>query len=351
MVDSVTARKEQTGQPTNRAGYTMAEYKGAQSTLCDGCGHDSITSQIIKAFYELGVEPHMVTKLSGIGCSSKTPTYFLGRAHGFNSVHGRMPSMATGASAANQKLLQIGVSGDGDSASIGMGQFVHTLRRNVPMIYVVENNGVYGLTKGQFSATADIGSKLKSGAVNEMPPVDLCGLAIELGCAFVARSFAGDPKQLLALLKAAISHKGTALLDVISPCVTFNNHEGSTKSYKYARDSETPLHEIGFVPYFEQITVDYEEGTVMDVVMHDGSHILLKKLDQSYDPHDRVAAVSTIYRANQEGQLITGLLYVDETRPDFNTLMNLVDEPLAHLKEDKLRPPVQVLNEIMDSLS
>src|SRR5881394_1352901 len=227
----------------NRFGLSIADYKGADSTLCAGCGHDAITAQIIKAFYEYGVEPHRVAKMSGIGCSSKTPAYFLSQSHGFNGVHGRMPALATGVMLANQTLISIGVSGDGDTASIGMGQFVHLLRRNIPMIYIVENNGVYGLTKGQFSATADLGSKKKDGLINELPPIDLCGLAIELGCGFVARSFAGDPKQLVALLKAAASHKGTAVLDVISPCVTFNNHEGSTKSYKYAKEQEVQLHE------------------------------------------------------------------------------------------------------------
>ncbi len=353
MVDNVTAAKVPSGAApaTNRIGLTLAEYKGANSTLCDGCGHDAITSQLIKAFYEMGVDPYTVTKLSGIGCSSKTPAYFLNQAHGFNSVHGRMPSMATGVGLANHKLIQVGISGDGDTASIGIGQFVHAVRRNVPMLYLVENNGVYGLTKGQFSATADVGSKLKSGLVNEMQPIDLCSLAIELGCAFVARSFAGDPKQLISLLKAAISHKGTALLDIISPCVTFNNHEGSTKSYKYARDAETPLHDIGYVPYFEQISVDYEPGTVTDVTMHDGSHILLKKLATEYDPTDRDNAVATLHKSQQEQQFLTGLLYIDPTKPDFNQTLNLIDEPLAILKEDQVRPPKAVLDEIMDSMS
>src|SRR5438270_530026 len=255
---STTAQRPPAAPPknVNRLGFTMADYKGAESTLCAGCGHDAITSQIIKAFYEYGVEPHLVAKLSGIGCSSKTPAYFLSKSHGFNSVHGRMPAVATGVMLANKSLISIGVSGDGDTASIGMGQFVHLLRRNVPMIYIIENNGVYGLTKGQFSATADLGSKAKSGVVNELTPVDLCGLAIELGCGFVARSFAGDPKQLVALLKAALSHQGTALLDVISPCVTFNNHEGSTKSYKYMQEHEEAITEVGFVPHFEDISVD-----------------------------------------------------------------------------------------------
>ena len=337
-------------QNTNRIGLTLNDYKGAPSTLCDGCGHDAITSQIIKAFYELGIEPHQVAKLSGIGCSSKTPAYFLSQSHGFNSVHGRMPSVATGAGIANTSLNLIGVSGDGDTASIGLGQFCHLVRRNVPMIYIVENNGVYGLTKGQFSATADVGSKAKSGVLNEFTPIDVCGLAIELGCGFVGRSFAGDPKQLQALLKAAASHKGTAVLDVISPCVTFNNHEGSTKSYKYAKEMETPLHELGFTPFFEQITIDHEPGTVQDVEMHDGSHLFLKKLDRDYNPRDRMNAVATILKAVDDRQFLTGLLYIDENKPDFVSMMRVVDEPLASLKQDRLRPSKESLDKIMAEL-
>jgi len=348
MVQSVSPPSEKPA--TNRIGLTQADYKGSPSTLCDGCGHDAITSQIIKAFFELGVEPHKVAKLSGIGCSSKTPAYFLNRSHGLNAVHGRMPSVATGAAMANSQLHLIGISGDGDTASIGLGQFCHLLRRNLSMIYIVENNGVYGLTKGQFSATADYGSKLKTGVVNELPAIDLCGLAIELGCSFVARSFAGDPKQLVALLKAAVSHQGTAMLDIISPCVTFNNHEGSTKSYKYAKEMDIPLHELGYVPFFEQITVDYEPGTVQDVELHDGSHILLKKLHHAYNPTDRMLAINTIQKANTDGQFITGLLYIDEKKKDFKALMNMIDEPLASLKQDKLRPPKEALAKIMDSL-
>ena len=335
---------------TNRIGLTMNDYKGAPSTLCDGCGHDAITSQIVKAFYELGVQPYQVAKLSGIGCSSKTPAYFLSQSHGFNSVHGRMPSVATGAGIANTSLNLIGVSGDGDTASIGLGQFCHLVRRNLPMIYIVENNGVYGLTKGQFSATADVGSKAKSGVQNELTPIDVCGLAIELGCGFVARSFAGDPKQLIQLLKAAASHEGTAVLDVISPCVTFNNHEGSTKSYKYAKEMETPLHELGFTPFFEQISVDYEPGTVQDVKMHDGSHLILKKLNHDYNPRDRMTAVQTIFKAAEEKQFLTGLLYIDENKPDFVSMMKLVDEPLASLQEDRLRPSKEALDKIMKEL-
>lgn len=335
---------------TNRIGLTLADYKGAPSTLCDGCGHDAITSQIIKAFYELGIEPHRVAKLSGIGCSSKTPAYFLNKAHGFNAVHGRMPSISTGVSMANKQLLQIGVSGDGDTASIGLGQFCHIVRRNVPILYIVENNGVYGLTKGQFSATADLGSKLKTGVMNDLPPIDLCGLAIELGCGFVARSFAGDPKQLVPLLKAAISHRGTAVLDVISPCVTFNNHEGSTKSYKYAKEHEIALHELSYVPFYEQITVDYQEGTIHEVEFHDGSHVILKKVGADYDPRDKTNAMLTIRKAQDEKQFLTGLLYIDENKPDFCSLMNIVDEPLATLKESVVRPGKAVLDEIMAEL-
>ncbi len=353
MVDAQmqTSKESQGPAPhTNRIGLTLADYKGAPSTLCDGCGHDAITSQIIKACFEVGVEPHRVAKLSGIGCSSKTPAYFLTHAHGFNAVHGRMPSVSTGVSMANKNLLQIGVSGDGDTASIGLGQFCHIVRRNVPVVYMIENNGVYGLTKGQFSATADLGSKLKTGTVNELPPIDLCGLAVELGCGFVARSFAGDPKQLVALLKAAMSHRGTVVLDVISPCVTFNNHEGSTKSYKYAKDHEIPIHELSYVPFYEQITIDYEPGSVTDVLLQDGSHIFLKKLALDYDPTDRLNALTTIYKSNEDKQFLTGLLFIDEDKPDFTTLMEIVDEPLATLTQDRVRPPKAALEEIMASL-
>ncbi len=337
-------------QNTNRIGLTLADYKGSPSTLCDGCGHDAITSQVIKAFYELGIEPHTVAKLSGIGCSSKTPAYFLNRSHGFNSTHGRMPSVATGVSLANKDLLLIGVSGDGDTASIGLGQFCHLVRRNVPIIYIVENNGVYGLTKGQFSATADLGSKLKTGVLNELPPIDLCGLAIELGCGFVARSFAGDPKQLVALLKAAASHKGTAVLDVISPCVTFNNHEGSTKSYKYAKEMETPLHELGYIPFFEQITVDYEPGTVTDIELHDGSHLRLKKTERDYDATNKALAVETIAKAAEDKQFLTGLLYINEEKENFSDIMHVVDTPITKIPHDVLRPSKEVLDEVMQSL-
>jgi 2-oxoglutarate ferredoxin oxidoreductase subunit beta len=334
----------------NRLGLAIADYKGSESTLCPGCGHDAITSQIIRAFYEYGVEPHRVAKLSGIGCSSKTPAYFLGRAHGFNGVHGRMPAIATGVMLANRTLISIGVSGDGDTASIGMGQFVHLLRRNIPMIYIVENNGVYGLTKGQFSATADYGSKSKSGEMNDLPAIDICTMAIELGCNFVCRSFAGDPKQMVALLKAALAHRGTALFDVISPCVTFNNHDGSTKSYKYAKDHEELLHEISFVPFFEQITVDYKEGEVKDVEMHDGSHIRLRKVGHDFDPTNKGEALSMLRRCYESGEFLTGLIYINEEKPDFLTLLNMIDDPVATLPQERVQPTPDDLKKIMTEL-
>jgi 2-oxoglutarate ferredoxin oxidoreductase subunit beta len=288
--------------------------------------------------------------MSGIGCSSKTTAYFADRGHGFNAVHGRMPAVATGAVLANSTLLAIGVSGDGDTASIGAGQFVHLLRRNVPMIYIVENNGVYGLTKGQFSATADMGSKLKTGVVNDLPAIDLCAMAIELGCAYVARSFSGDMKQLLALLKGAIAHRGTALLDVISPCVTFNNHEDSTKSYKWAKDHEMPIQEIGFIPYFDEITVDYDPGTTRDVALHDGSHIRLKKLREDYDPTDKHAAFNLLHEAREKNEFLTGLVYVEPQKKDFLTLLGLPDEPLATLPLDRIRPGREALSRMMEEL-
>lgn len=333
----------------NRIGLGVHDYKGKASTLCNGCGHDAISSQIIKAFYEAGIEPHRVAKLSGIGCSSKTPTYFLGRAHGFNSVHGRMPSVATGTILANRSLITVGVSGDGDTASIGIGQFVHLLRRNVPVVYIIENNGVYGLTKGQFSATADVGSKLKSGVVNELTPIDLCGMAVELGATYVARSFAGDPKQLVPLLKGAFAHRGTAVLDIISPCVTFNNHPGSTKSYTWGKEHEEVLHQVDFIPYFEQIDVDYDDGETLDVELHDGSHILLKKLGHEHDPTDRYQAMKLLLDARIHQQFLTGLIYVNPGKQSFLDLLDLVEEPLVNLPQEKLRPSKEVLDEIMTS--
>ena len=335
------------GQPVNRIGLLKTDYDGSKTTLCPGCGHNAITGGIIQAAYEAGLEPHRVAKLSGIGCSSKTPAYFLGHSHGFNAVHGRMPSVATGVHAANRELLLIGVSGDGDTASIGLGQFCHLVRRNVPMVYIVENNGVYGLTKGQFSATADVGSTQKGGKANQMMPIDLCSLAIDLGCGFVARSFSGDQKQLRPLLKAAFAHPGTAVIDVISPCVTFADHEGSTKSYAAVKEHDAPLHDIDYVPYFEDITVEYEPGTTREVDMPDGSKVVLKKLAADYDPTDADAAMQTLRDARNEMKLITGLLYVNTGAHRFDDEAKMIDAPLAGLKLDQVRPPKSVLDAIM----
>ncbi len=337
-------------EKTNHIGLTVVDYRGGKTTLCAGCGHNAISERIIDAMYEMGVQPESVAKLSGIGCSSKSPAYFLNRAHGFNAVHGRMPSVATGTALANHKLLVLGISGDGDTASIGIGQFVHLMRRNLPIIYVIEDNGVYGLTKGQFSATADLGAKLKTGVINDLPPLDTCIMAIQLGATFVARSFSGDKKQLLTVLKAAIAHKGTAMIDVISPCVTFNDHEGSTKSYKYSKDHDEPLNELGFVPYFENIELDYEPGESTNVRMHDGSELRLRKVERDYNPIDKLAALDVLEKAHAKGEMLTGVFYVNTEAPSFIDLLNLVDEPLARLPESAVRPPRQALDEIMESL-
>src|SRR5262245_25959137 len=295
---------------TNRIGLAVIDYRGGKTTLCAGCGHNAISERIIDAMYEMGVGPERVAKFSGIGCSSKSPAYFMARSHSFNSVHGRMPSVATGAMLANRNLIGLGVSGDGDTASIGVGQFVHMMRRNLPMIYIIEDNGVYGLTKGQFSATADIGSKLKTGVINDLPAIDTCALAIQLGATFVGRSFSGDKKQLLSMLKAAIAHKGTVMLDVISPCVTFNDHEGSTKSYKFMQDHDEPVNEVGFVASFEDIEVDYDSGQVYEVEMHDGSSLRLRKLHEDYDPTNRANAVRTLMEAEANNEVLTGVFYI-----------------------------------------
>ena len=332
----------------NRINLESATYRGAKTTLCAGCGHNAISERIIDAFYEMGVDPTRVLKLSGIGCSSKSPAYFLGTAHGFNSVHGRMPSVATGALLANKTMLGIGVSGDGDTGAIGVGQFVHLMRRNLPLIYIVEDNGCYGLTKGQFSPTADLGSTLKNGVVNDLPPIDICALAIELGATFVARSFSGDKKQLLSILKAAISHRGTCMIDVISPCVTFNDHEGSTKSYAYAKDHDEPVNEISFVPFFEDISVDYEEGSATPVKMHDGSTLVLRKLESSHNTTDKLEAMRALHETVRRGEFATGIIYLQPDSTDFLSLLNLVDEPLATLPQSRTRPGKAVLDEIMD---
>jgi 2-oxoglutarate ferredoxin oxidoreductase subunit beta len=334
----------------NHIGLEVLQYKGAKTTLCAGCGHNSISERLIESFYELGINPYTVAKFSGIGCSSKSPAYFLGLSHGFNAVHGRMPAIATGALLANHTLLGIGVSGDGDTASIGLGQFMHLIRRNMPMIYVIEDNGVYGLTKGQFSATADLGSTLKSGTPNDLPPFDCCALAMKWGATFVARSFSGDKKQLTAILKTAIAHRGLSVIDVISPCVTFNDHEGSTKSYAYVKEHEEVLQELDFVPSFEDITVDIPEGEVMDVRMHDGSHLRIRKLQRDFDPTDRFKALVALEESEAKGEILTGVLYLNPAKPTFLELLNLTDEPVATLPEARVRPSSTVLDQVMDEL-
>ena len=321
----------------NIIGLGRDVYKGLPTTLCAGCGHNSITNHLIKALYEFGVPPHKLAKMSGIGCSSKTPAYFVDQAHGMNTLHGRMPSAATGAKVANRELVVLGISGDGDTASIGIGQYCHMIRRNVDVTYIVENNGCYGLTKGQFSATADVGSKQKGGKVNEYATIDVCGLAIELGATFVARSFSGDGKQLVPLLQAAFAHRGTAILDVISPCVTFNDHEGSTKSYAYVKDHGVVLHTPDFIAGGRDIAIDYEPGSAYDVELDDGSHVLLRKLEIDYDPTDRIGAMKKLHEHAATGEFVTGLLYVDTQSEDLCTREKLPHPPLAHYGEETLR--------------
>jgi len=335
---------------TNRIGLPVLEYKGGKTTLCAGCGHNAISERIIEAMYDMGVQPERVAKLSGIGCSSKSPAYFMNRSHSFNSVHGRMPSVTTGAVLANRSLIALGVSGDGDTASIGVGQFVHLMRRNLPVIYIIEDNGVYGLTKGQFSATADLGSKLKTGVLNDLPPIDTCEMAITLGATFVGRSFSGDKKQLHAMMKAAIAHNGTVMLDVVSPCVTFNDHEGSTKSYKYMKDHEEPLQEVSFVPHFEDIAVDYEPGSATEVTMHDGSKLMLRKLEEDYDPANKIEAIRRLNISHQKGEVLTGVFYINTKTPTFIDLLNMTDQPLATLPESVVRPGREVLEQVMEEL-
>ncbi|MCB9639556.1 MAG: 2-oxoacid:ferredoxin oxidoreductase subunit beta [Myxococcales bacterium] len=333
---------------TNNIGLEKNDYKGLPSTLCKGCGHDSVSARIINVAYDMGLPPHRTIKISGIGCSSKSPAYFLGRSHSFNALHGRMPSVATGAMAAHRDLLTIGISGDGDTASIGLGQFKHLLRRNVPMLYIVENNGVYGLTKGQFSATADEGQTLKYAGVNELPPIDICLEAIVGNCGFVARSFAGDPRQVETLLKAAISYKGTAVIDIISPCVTFNNHLSSTKSYPFGKDHEIQLQELSYIPHYEEITIDeYDDGTRKKVQLHDGSWITLKKLEKGHDPTDFGQAVNILQEAQSKKELITGLIYINNNYKDLHSVLGTVDQPISSLQEKDLRPSRESLEDIM----
>lgn len=335
------------GMPRNALGLTARDYEGTVSTLCAGCGHDSVTAAIIQAVFELNVEPHMLAKMSGIGCSSKTPAYFVSQSHGFNSVHGRMPSVTTGANAANRDLTYIGVSGDGDSLSIGVGQFVHAIRRNLNMCYIIENNGVYGLTKGQFSASADIGSKLKKGQANQQEPIDSVSAALSLGCTYIARSFSGDKEQLVPLIKGALKHPGFALVDVISPCVTFNDHEGSTKSYKHTRRFYHHVVDIDYVPPAEEIKAAYADGEAMPVELHDGSRIVLRKVDQQYDPTSRAKAFKYLRERFNAGEITTGLLYIDENRKEMQDLMGNVDTPLAKLPLDSLNPGARELEKIL----
>ena len=322
----------------NDLGLTRRDYEGSVSTLCAGCGHDSVSAAIVQACAELSIPPHRFTKISGIGCSSKTPTYFLGKSHGFNSVHGRMPSVATGANLANRELYCVGISGDGDTASIGMGQFAHIVRRRINMCYIVDNNGTYGLTKGQFSATNDKGSTSKKGAPNLYEPIDLVSIALQLGATFVARSFSGDKGQLVPLIKAALLHKGFAFIDVISPCVAFNNHKGSTKSYDYVRDHRGDVIAADFVPPHEEITANYPPGAREDVAMPDGSTLRLRKLATNYDPHDRVGALTYVQRKQDEGEVVTGLLYLDQDASDCHAILETVDTPLNALGEADLCP-------------
>lgn len=336
--------------PKNTLGYTAKDYEGSLSTLCAGCGHDSIGAAIVHACFELNLEPHRIAKMSGIGCSSKTPAYFLGKSHGFNSVHGRMPSVTTGANMVNKDLIYLGVSGDGDTASIGMGQFVHAVRRNLNMVYIVMNNGCYGLTKGQDSATADAGSKSKAGSVNPFEAIDLAGLALELGATFVGQSFSGDKHQLIPLIKAAMAHKGFAFLNVISPCVTFNNNPGSTKSYDYVREHIEATATVDFIPMMTEITTSYDEGTAKAVRMHDGSSLLLNKIDSSWDPRDRSSAVQALHAARAKGEVLTGLLYVDAESADLHDTLNTCDTPLNALPQDKLCPGSARLADINASL-
>lgn len=336
--------------PKNELGFTRRDYEAATSTLCAGCGHDLISAAIIEASFEMAIEPHRVAKISGIGCSSKTPTYFLGASHGFNSVHGRMPSVLTGANLANRELIYLGISGDGDSASIGFGQFAHALRRGVNMVYIVENNGVYGLTKGQFSATADRGSKSKKGAVNTDNAIDLVAMALQLGATFVARSFSGDKAQLVPIIKAAIAHRGAAFIDVISPCIAFNNHAGSTKSLDYVREHNEAVNSLDVMLGRAPITVDYEPGKVVAVTQHDGTVLNLRKLNNDYDPSDRLAAMTFLQKHASLGQIVTGLLYVDPEADDLHGHFDTVELPLNQLDEAALCPGSAALHKLNASL-
>jgi 2-oxoglutarate/2-oxoacid ferredoxin oxidoreductase subunit beta len=335
----------------NRIGLEVLPYRGGKTTLCAGCGHNAITERLVETFWELNIPPWTVMKLSGIGCSSKTPAYFLSQSHGFNAVHGRAATVATGALLANHTLRCLVVTGDGDTASIGIGHFIHMLRRGVPLMYVIENNGVYGLTKGQFSATADSGSKAKTGSLNRLKPIDCCLAGIEVGATLVARSFSGDKRQLSAILKACVAHRGLSIVDVISPCTTFNDHEGSTKSYGYMKDHSEPLHEIDFVPAREDIAVDYEEGSTREVTLHDGSRLVLRKLGRDHDPTNRLNAIRLLTESQERKEVLTGILYASPAEETLIDSLNLVDSPLATLPDYAVRPSREVLRGAMDELS
>ena len=337
-------------QPKNAVGFTRRDYEGAISTLCAGCGHDSVSAAIVQACFELDIAPHRVAKMSGIGCSSKTPDYFLGASHGFNSVHGRMPSVATGAALANRDLIYLGISGDGDSASIGIGQFAHAMRRGVNMTYIVENNCVYGLTKGQFSATADKGSKSKKGVLNPDSPIDLVALALQLGATYVARSFSGDKGQLVPLIMGALRHTGPAFIDVISPCVTFNNHAGSTKSYDYVREHNEAVNALDVIMPRDRIETSYAPGSLRRVVQHDGSVLLLRKLGTEFDPTDRIGAMNHLHERHALGEIVTGLLYVDESAEELHRHLNTVETPLNQLEDSDLCPGSRSLEALNASL-
>jgi 2-oxoglutarate ferredoxin oxidoreductase subunit beta len=348
MTHTPKAKVRHPGLRTNALGLTRRDYEGAMSTLCAGCGHDSITAAIIEAFFDLDMPPHRAAKLSGIGCSSKTPTYFMGESHGFNSVHGRMPAIASGANAANRGLVYIGISGDGDSLSIGLGQMCHAIRRNVDMLYLIENNGMYALTKGQFSASADIGSQSKWGKSNVQTPIDPVLLALSIGATFVARSFSGDRKQLVPILKAGIRHPGLALVDIISPCVTFNDHEGSTKSYAYTRENKFEVVHTDFVPLTRAITADYESGDTQDVAMHDGSVVRFRKIARDYDPTDRTAVERYLRERGDRGEIVTGLLFIDRDSKDYHEIKGTVDEPLVQVPFERLNPGAAALEELQE---
>jgi 2-oxoglutarate/2-oxoacid ferredoxin oxidoreductase subunit beta len=346
-----TASAPKPAPATNRIGLQKKDYAGGKSTLCIGCGHDLITGRLIDACFDLGIKPEGLVKMSGIGCSSKTPAYFINRSFSFNSVHGRMPSVATGAALANRDLKMIGISGDGDTANIGIGQFVHLMRRNLDICYIVENNGVYGLTKGQFSATADAGSSLKHGQINHLHAIDLCALAVELGCGFVGRLFAGNTKMMRQVLQAALSYHGTAMLDIISPCVTFNNHAGSSKSFPFMKDNEDALQDIGFVPAYDPHYEEMEQGEEREIKLGDGSRLTIKALDRDYDPTSRTAALNLLAEYHESGKVPTGIIYVNEERPRFADQIETASTPLANLPVDTLRPGKNVLDELMDELA